>query len=109
MKLLLLLFFQTLLLAQCTTASLTPCLLHRDNLNSEHECPSSRRIVRELGPLLFKQAAILTPASPEWNELLRRASTPRIHPGFVVVVDVAGEEDVQATVCTSYPNKYQTL
>lgn len=59
-------------------------------------------IVNELGPLLSEEAVISLPSSPRWTELLVRAAAPRIHPGFVAVVEVATEKDVQHTVIFPY-------
>jgi len=56
-------------------------------------------IVKELGPRLSKGASISLPSSPEWDDLQVRASTPRIHPGYLAAVQVATEKDVQETVC----------
>lgn len=57
-----------------------------------------KAIQKELGPLLSAGANIVLPSSPEADELLVRASTPRISPGYVAIVEVATEEDVQKTV-----------
>jgi len=85
--------FLRLLLLQSTTtfaAAVTP---------TTNECPSAERIRKELAPELSVGAEILTPSSPGWgNIVVVRASTPRIHPEFVVSVLVATAEDVQATV-----------
>lgn len=51
-----------------------------------------------LQPLLSKNARIVLPTDREWDDLQIRATSPRIHPNFNVVVEVATEEDVQKTV-----------
>lgn len=63
-----------------------------------HEPPSGETVIKELGPLLSKGAAIVLPLSKEGQELQIRASSPRIKPGYVAVVEVASEKDVQETV-----------
>ncbi|KAJ4295318.1 hypothetical protein N0V90_007329 [Kalmusia sp. IMI 367209] len=51
-----------------------------------------------LQPLLSKNACIVLPADDEWDELQIRGTSPRIHPNYNVVVEVATEADVQKTV-----------
>jgi hypothetical protein len=55
-------------------------------------------VATELGTLLSEDATVTLPSSPEWDALMSRASYPRIHPGYNVVVEVATERDVQETV-----------
>ncbi len=57
-----------------------------------------KAIQKELGPLLSADAEIVLPSSPEAEDLLVRASTPRIAPSYVAIVEAATEEDVQKTV-----------
>ncbi|KAG9258516.1 uncharacterized protein F5Z01DRAFT_670231 [Emericellopsis atlantica] len=52
----------------------------------------------QLAPLLSEDAVITFPSSPDWDGLVERASTPRVAPGFLAVVEVATEEDVQQTI-----------
>jgi hypothetical protein len=59
-----------------------------------------KAIQEELGPLLSENATIVLPSSPDAEDLLVRASSPRISPNYVAIVEVATEEDVQKTVCT---------
>lgn len=59
-----------------------------------------KAIQMELGPLLSENATIVLPSSPDADDLLVRASSPRISPNYVAIVEVATEEDVQKTVCT---------
>lgn len=59
---------------------------------------SGDTVIRELGPLLSKAATIVLPDSKRGEELQIRASTPRIKPGYVAIVEVASEKDVQETV-----------
>ena len=58
-------------------------------------CPTDSQIQMELGHRLSNKAALSVATSPEWNQLLLRASSPRIRPGFVASVEPATEEDVQ--------------
>jgi hypothetical protein len=62
------------------------------------EPPPGPQIKKELAPRLSEAAAIFLPASPEWNELVVRASTPRVAPSFIVSVQPATEQDVQEIV-----------
>ena len=55
-------------------------------------------ILQELGPLLSPGASITIPSGPDWDSLISRGSFPRVHPSYLAVVEVATEEDVQATV-----------
>lgn len=55
-----------------------------------------------LSPLLSEEATISFPWSDSWDELNDRSSAPRIHPGYVAVVQVATEDDVQNTVRYSW-------
>ncbi|OAQ70726.1 6-hydroxy-D-nicotine oxidase [Pochonia chlamydosporia 170] len=71
-----------------------------------HEPPSGETVIKELGPLLSKGAAIVLPSSKEGEELQIRASSPRIKPGYVAVVEVASEKDVQETI--KYANRRST-
>jgi len=51
----------------------------------------------ELAPLLSKDAVIVLPSSPRWDQLTARSSSPRIEPAYKVIVEVATEEDIQQT------------
>ncbi|UNI13464.1 hypothetical protein JDV02_000207 [Purpureocillium takamizusanense] len=63
-------------------------------------------IIRELGPLLSKDATIVLPLSSEAEPLLIRAATPRISPDYKAIVEVATEQDVQQTI--KYANLHKT-
>lgn len=63
----------------------------------------NHQVESELGPLLSSGAAISIPSSLGWDEQLVRASSPRIHPGFLASVEPATEQDVQETV--KYANR----
>lgn len=52
----------------------------------------------ELAPVLSPGSAITLPWGNSWQQLLQRASAPRISPDYVAVVEVATEKDVQETV-----------
>jgi FAD/FMN-containing dehydrogenase len=54
--------------------------------------------ISALRPQLSPGATITFPSDPRWGELNSRASSPRLVPHFSVVVEVAAESDVQATV-----------
>lgn len=60
-----------------------------DQLNNQFDDLASR---------LSNQASIKLPGSDGWDELVAYAASPRLHPGFTVVVEVATESDIQATV-----------
>ncbi|KAF2463779.1 FAD-binding domain-containing protein [Lindgomyces ingoldianus] len=51
-----------------------------------------------LGQQLSKDATIILPSNPLWDEVIARGSYPRVNPGYFVVVEVATESDVQKTV-----------
>lgn len=51
-----------------------------------------------LTPQLSGNAAIVYPDSEEWYNVTHRAAVPRVHPGYLAVVDVASEDDVVNTV-----------
>ncbi|KAF1977346.1 hypothetical protein BU23DRAFT_659580 [Bimuria novae-zelandiae CBS 107.79] len=51
-----------------------------------------------LRPLLSKNARLVLPIDDEWDRLQIRGTSPRIHPNYNVVVEVATEADVQKTV-----------
>jgi FAD/FMN-containing dehydrogenase len=51
-----------------------------------------------LKPLLSQNASVVLPVDDSWSMLQVRGTSPRIHPNFTVVVEVATEEDVQKTV-----------
>jgi hypothetical protein len=54
--------------------------------------------VTALLPQLSSDAVVTFPWEPRWNALQARASYPRLSPNYTVVVEVATEKDVQATV-----------
>ncbi|KAI6782598.1 6-hydroxy-D-nicotine oxidase [Emericellopsis cladophorae] len=55
-------------------------------------------VQEQLALLLSEDAVISFPSSPDWDGLIERASTPRVAPGFLAVVEVATEKDVQQTI-----------
>lgn len=57
-------------------------------------------ITTELGPRLSPGARIILPNGPDFANATRRWS-PFAEPRFTVVVDVAAEQDVAETVCSS--------
>ena len=63
-----------------------------------------RQAISALRPQLSKEAIVTFPWNPRWNELQIRASSPRVHPAYNVVVEIASEADVQATVTLA--NRY---
>lgn len=66
--------------------------------NSDWEKRDELNIQQQLFPLLSKDAVISFPFSTSWDGLTERASTPRIAPDYIAVVEVATEKDVQETV-----------
>ena len=58
----------------------------------------SRKVRDQLGPLLSDGAAIVLPSDDAWDELTARASSPRVRPNYLAIVEVATESDVQNTV-----------
>jgi hypothetical protein len=56
------------------------------------------QIRKLLKPQLSENATIVFPNSKEWVEVTHRAAAPRVHPGYLAVVDVAVEDDVVNTV-----------
>lgn len=61
-------------------------------------CADGNHIKAELGPLLSEGASISLSSSPEWEDLVERATSPRVEPSFVASIEAATEEDVQMTV-----------
>lgn len=51
-----------------------------------------------LTPQLSENATIIFPNSEKWDDVTHRAAAPRVHPGYLAVVDVAVEDDVVNTV-----------
>ncbi|CBF82228.1 hypothetical protein AN5258.2 [Aspergillus nidulans FGSC A4] len=56
------------------------------------------QIRKLLKPQLSENATIVSPNSKEWVEVTHRAAAPRVHPGYLAVVDVAVEDDVVNTI-----------
>ncbi|OAA45676.1 FAD-binding, type 2 [Metarhizium rileyi] len=73
------------------------------NVQSHHTPPSYTTVAEELGPYLSSKANIVLPSSKQGQELQVRASTPRVQPGYVAIVQVASEKDVQETI--KYANR----
>jgi FAD/FMN-containing dehydrogenase len=57
-----------------------------------------QQAVAAFTPQLSSGAVVTFPWEPRWDALQARASFPRLAPHYTVVVEVATEEDVQATV-----------
>jgi len=57
-----------------------------------------KHVVSALSAQLSDDASITFPGGVDWDTLQLRASSPRISPHYSVVVQVATESDVQATV-----------
>lgn len=66
--------------------------------NADCQSGDGLKFQQQLTPLLSEKAVVSFPFSPGWDELAVRASTPRVAPDFIAVVEVATEEDVQNTV-----------
>ncbi|KAF2853831.1 FAD-binding domain-containing protein [Plenodomus tracheiphilus IPT5] len=60
-----------------------------------------RLVVSSLAPRLTKGATVTFPWDARWDELQVRGSSPRVSPSYSVVIEVASESDVQATVFTA--------
>lgn len=58
----------------------------------------------DLKSKLSQSANVISPSSSNWSTLVARASYPRVDPAYKVIVEVATEADIQATV--KYANKY---
>ncbi|KAI9903504.1 hypothetical protein N3K66_000033 [Trichothecium roseum] len=54
--------------------------------------------VGDLEPLLSEGARVSLPDAAAWDDLLVRASAPRVAPGFVVAVEPLTEEDISNTI-----------
>lgn len=65
--------------------------------NSTAEVKSAQ-IKELLTPQLSENATIIFPNSEKWDDVTHRAAAPRVHPGYLAVVDVAVEDDVVNTV-----------
>jgi hypothetical protein len=63
-----------------------------------------KQAVLTLQPQLSSGAVVTFPWEPRWPDLQVRSSSPRISPDYGVVVEVATEADVQATV--AFANRY---
>jgi len=90
--------FLAVWLLQVTTAAVATRLgpVARQELQAQQS-------VKDLRSQLSEGAVILSPFDPEWTALLARASYPRLHPNYNIIVEVATESDVQKTV--SYAHK----
>ncbi|KAF2869477.1 hypothetical protein BDV95DRAFT_547873 [Massariosphaeria phaeospora] len=64
----------------------------------------SQRTATELRPQLSPQTTIVFPSDLEWDPLTARGSSPRIDPGYSVIVEPATEQDVRTVVI--YAHKY---
>lgn len=75
-------------------------LFHAVTVVAKSDCvPRDERSLQEqLTPLLSEDAVLSFPSSEAWDSLNQRASSPRVAPNYVAVVEVATEEDVQNTV-----------
>jgi len=72
-------------------------------------CPTGRQIQRGLGLRLSNNAVLLVASSPEWDQLLLRASSPRIRPDFVASVEPVTEKDVQETASPIFRGPYTPI
>lgn len=77
--------------------------------DSCHAMHPGERVIKELGPQLSQHASIVLPSSDEGSNLLVRASTPRVAPAFVAIVEVATEQDVQKTVRIHHCHIYSAI
>ncbi|KAM4060379.1 FAD binding domain-containing protein [Hirsutella rhossiliensis] len=74
------------------------------HLTSQPRLDVEKTLVKHLAPRLSKDATIVLPSSPIAGPLLERATSPRISPGYAVIVEVATESDVQQTI--KYANRH---
>ncbi|KAH7025021.1 uncharacterized protein B0I36DRAFT_387406 [Microdochium trichocladiopsis] len=58
----------------------------------------------DLAPVLSDGAAVVFPGDEAWHDLVARASTPRVAPQYIAVVEVATEADVEHTI--RFANKH---
>lgn len=56
---------------------------------------ATAQIQSRLPSLLSQEATLTFPGNDKWDGLNVRAATPRLHPGYIAVVEVATERDVQ--------------
>lgn len=68
------------------------------SLNSSTAETKIAQIKEVLTPLLSENATIIYPDSEQWYDVTHRAAAPRVHPGYLAVVEVAAKEDVANTV-----------
>jgi FAD/FMN-containing dehydrogenase len=57
-----------------------------------------QQVLSVLKPQLSKEAIVTFPWDSHWQDFQVTASTPRLSPHYSVVIEVASESDVQATV-----------
>jgi hypothetical protein len=69
----------------------------------------SAQIKALLTPQLSENATIIFPDSENWHEVTHRAAAPRVHPGYLAVVDVAAEDDVVNTVYDQCSRKRRNI
>ncbi|EQL00722.1 FAD-binding, type 2 [Ophiocordyceps sinensis CO18] len=93
------LHFVTRLLASSAVA-----LTAAEHLASQPRLEVENAIFKHLAPLLSTEATIVLPSSPMAGPLLERVASPRISPGYVAIVEVATESDVQQTI--KYANQH---
>lgn len=66
--------------------------------------PAVDGFVGDLEPLLSEGARVSLPDAAAWDDLLVRASAPRVAPDFVVAVEPLTEEDISNIVsCIRVP------
>lgn len=73
-------------------------LLYTIHCSSAFDQKDLNLAVSALSAQLSDEASITFPGGADWDTLQLRASSPRISPHYSVVVQVATESDVQATV-----------
>lgn len=85
-----------LFLCSFTSASASSVLTRR---TCDANPVSSAHIAADLRPVLSKHAVVVLPDDQEkWSRLTARSSGPKINPGYLAIVEVAAEEDVQNVV-----------
>ncbi|PPJ57765.1 hypothetical protein CBER1_00230 [Cercospora berteroae] len=88
--------FPLLLLCPLASAS-TSSVLTRRICNANPA--SSAQIAADLKPFLSEHAVVVLPGDKEeWGRLTARSSGPKISPGYLAIVEVAAEEDVQNVI-----------
>ncbi|CAK1359516.1 unnamed protein product [Cercospora beticola] len=96
LQLVLKLVLSFLFLCSFTSASASSVLTRR---TCDANPVSSAQIAADLRPFLSKHAVVVLPDDQEeWSRLTARSSGPKINPGYLAIVEVAAEEDVQNVI-----------